>query len=96
MSFLDLASYSSYCKGIGYCQSKRVISYEKISDTLYKGIVRGSKDYEVEIDIEHPRKSRCNCPHADGKQIICKHKVALYLTVFPNELKNVLIVNGRG
>lgn len=89
MGFLDLASYSSYCRGIDYCHSGRVISYEKISDTIYRGIVSGSKEYEVEIDIEHPRKSKCNCPFAKGKQIICKHKVALYLTIFPNELKRI-------
>lgn len=89
MSFLDLASYNSFCRGVYYCQSGCVISYEKVSDTIYRGVVRGSKDYEVEIDIEHPRKSKCNCPFADGKQIICKHKVALYLAVFPQELKRI-------
>lgn len=89
MSFLDLASYNSFCRGVYYCQAGCVISYEKVSNTVYRGIVRGSKDYEVEIDIEHPRKSKCNCPFAEGKQIICKHKVALYLTVFPDELKRI-------
>ncbi len=37
------------------------------------------------IDIEHPKKSTCNCPHAEGKKIVCKHKVALFFTVFPKE-----------
>ncbi len=39
------------------------------------------------IDIEHPRKSKCNCPHADGKRIICKHMISLYFSVFPKEAK---------
>jgi len=26
-----------------------------------------------------------NCPHAKGKKIVCKHKVALFFTVFPKE-----------
>lgn len=45
----------------------------------------GNKHYEVFIDIEHPRKSHCNCPHANGKRIICKHQVALYFSAFPKE-----------
>lgn len=37
------------------------------------------------IDIEHPKKSTCNCPHAEGGEIVCKHKIALYFTTFPKE-----------
>ncbi len=37
------------------------------------------------IDAEHPRNSTCNCPYADGKKIVCKHKIALFFTVFPKE-----------
>lgn len=37
------------------------------------------------MDIEHPRKSKCNCPHTKDKRIICKHIVALYFTIFPKE-----------
>lgn len=33
------------------------------------------------------RKSRCNCPHADGKRIICKHMIGLFFTAFPLEAK---------
>ncbi len=39
----------------------------------------------VELHIDHPRKSKCNCPHADGKRIICKHIVATYFTLLPKE-----------
>ncbi|NMB97839.1 MAG: hypothetical protein GYA02_14710 [Clostridiaceae bacterium] len=39
------------------------------------------------INIVHPRKSKCNCPHADGRRVICKHMIALYFTVFPKEAK---------
>ena len=41
--------------------------------------------YSVEIDLAHPKRSKCDCPFADGKQIICKHKVALYFTAFPED-----------
>lgn len=43
------------------------------------------KPYSVELHIDHPRKSKCNCPHADGKRIVCKHIVATYFAVFPEE-----------
>lgn len=37
------------------------------------------------IDTEHPKKSTCNCPHAEGKKIVCKHKIAMFFTAFPKE-----------
>ena len=46
---------------------------------------KNGADYDVEINLEHPRSSKCNCPHANGKRIICKHMVALYFTAFPKE-----------
>ena len=36
----------------------------------------------------HPRRSKCNCPHADGRRVVCKHIVAAYFTVFPEEADN--------
>ena len=52
-------------------------------------MVRGSgqKHYDVFINLEHPCKSKCNCPHSDGKRIICKHMIALYFAAYPNEAK---------
>ena len=38
------------------------------------------------MDIKHPIKSKCNCPHANDRGIICKHIVSLYFTIFPEEL----------
>lgn len=40
------------------------------------------------MDIEHPRKSSCDCPLAKGKRIICKHIVATYFTAMPKEATN--------
>ena len=45
----------------------------------------GDQCYEVFINIAHPRKSHCNCPHANGRRIICKHQIALFFTAFPLE-----------
>ncbi|MEE1053379.1 MAG: SWIM zinc finger family protein [Acutalibacteraceae bacterium] len=87
MGLLDLASYQSVWRGYEYFDKKYVITRIKESDTEFRGMVHGSgqKHYDVFIDLEHPRKSKCNCPHADGKRIICKHMIALFFSAFPNE-----------
>lgn len=88
MGLIELTSYDSAARGYEYFKQKnRILYFEKISDSIYNGIVRGSegKRYDVYLDLEHPRKSRCNCPYADGRTVICKHKVALYFYMFPKE-----------
>ena len=56
-----------------------------MNENEYSSFVKGTNNYNVHLDIEHTRKSSCNCPLANGKRIICKHIVATYFTVFPNE-----------
>jgi len=86
MGLIDLASGASAWRGYDYYQGKKVLHYKKINDHTYSGKVNGSgRDYDVEINLDKPRTSKCNCPHADGKRIICKHMVALYFAVFPKE-----------
>ena len=87
MGLLNLASATSAWRGYEYYKAGNVLTKIKLSETEYKGVLQGSdnKRYEVFIDIEHPRKFHCNCPHAKGKRIICKHQVALYFSVFPRE-----------
>lgn len=87
MGLLNLASVTSAWRGYEYYKAGNVLTKIKLSETEYKGVLQGSdnKRYEVFIDIEHQRKSHCNCPHAKGKRIICKHQVALYFSVFPGE-----------
>lgn len=87
MGLLNLASATSAWRGYEYYKAGNVLTKIKLSETEYKGVLQGSdnKRYEVFIDIEHPRKSHCNCPHAKGKRIICKHQVALYFSVLPRE-----------
>lgn len=85
MSLLNLASSASAWRGYEYYKQDHVILKKKISDHEYSDTLRGSgnRHYDVFIDLEHPRKSHCNCPHANGKRIICKHQVALYFSAFP-------------
>lgn len=90
MGLLDIASGKSIWRGYEYYKSNKVILHTVVSDSEIKGVIQGSgvSKYDVAINIEHPRKSKCNCPHADGKRIICKHMIALYFTTFPEQAKD--------
>lgn len=91
MSLLTCASNASIWRGYDYYEEKKVLGYEKMDDDRYIGIVEGSDHtlYRTIIDVAHPRKSTCDCPHADGKRIICKHMMALFFTVFPKEAEEL-------
>ena len=85
MSILSLASGQSACRGYDYFENKKVVRFGQTGENSYTGVVSGSSSarYEVVIDIAHPRKSSCTCPHAAGRRIICKHMVAVYFAAFP-------------
>lgn len=87
MGILSSASGASAWRGYEYYLDNRVDRIEKISEDTYQAIVSGTgkAPYQVTINTAHIRQSKCNCPHADGRRIICKHMVALYFSVFPNE-----------
>ncbi len=87
MGHLECASGASVWRGYYYYKEKKVVSLEVTGENIYSATVAGSSSepYSVELHIDHPRKSKCNCPHADGKRIICKHIVATYFTVLPKE-----------
>lgn len=89
MGVIKSASGSSVWRGLDYYKHNKVISYKRINDNECIGKIRGSnnKDYDVIMNTEHPRSSKCNCPHAKDRKIVCKHIVALYFTVFPKEAK---------
>lgn len=92
MGLINIASGNSTWRGLDYYKENKVSYYKKISNSEYECIVNGSnnKKYNVFMDIEHPRKSKCDCPHAKDKRIICKHIVALYFTIFPSEVDKFL------
>lgn len=85
MPFYSSASNASCWRGYEYCEDKKVLSFDKKSDTEYVGKVQGtvSVPYNVRIDMAHPRKSECDCPFANGRKI-CKHMVALAFTAVPH------------
>lgn len=88
MGIISLASGNSCWRGLDYYKNKKVIKLKKINENEYSSIVKGSNNYNVHLDIEHPRKSSCDCPLANGKRIICKHIVATYFTAMPKEATN--------
>ncbi|MDD6436228.1 MAG: SWIM zinc finger family protein [Clostridiales bacterium] len=87
MGLLECASGASVWRGYDYYKENKVVNLEEIETNIFTAKVSGnsSEPYSVELHIDHPRKSKCNCPHADGKRIICKHLVAAYFTVLPEE-----------
>lgn len=87
MGLLEFASGASIWRGYDYFKEKKIKTLEEIGDNIYSATVTGSSNqlYSVELHVDHPRKSKCNCPHANGKRIICKHIVAAYFTAFPEE-----------
>ena len=87
MGLKELSSYNSRWRGYDYYKNKKVLSIQKVSDTEYNSIVKGSygDNYNVHIDTEHPRKSSCNCPYAKDTNIICKHMIATLFTAHPEE-----------
>ncbi len=91
MGLIDCASGNSLWRGYDCFKEKKVLSFNKTSDGIFVGTVKGSKGetYDVSIDIDHPRRSECNCPHAYGKRIVCKHQVAVYFAAFPEEAERL-------
>ena len=91
MGLLDCASANSIWRGYDYYKENKVSDIKNIADGVFEGTVRGSgtKAYSSMLDAFHPRKSKCNCPHADGKRIVCKHIVALYFTAYPEEAERI-------
>lgn len=90
MSLLSIASRASVWRGYEYYTEKKVLGLIKKNDTQFAAAVKGtgSAPYSVLIDVEHPRKSVCTCPHASGRRIVCKHMVAAYFTALPEEAKH--------
>lgn len=92
MSILTSASGASVWRGYEYYRENRVASAVRTGEDTYEGKVAGRAPtpYHVKINTSHIWQSRCNCPHAEGTRRICKHMVALYFTIFPQEAEQYL------
>lgn len=88
MSIISSASGASCWRGLDYYKNKKIINLKKINDHEYISTAIGTSDYNIYLDVSHPRRSTCTCPLAYGKRIICKHIVATFFEVFPQEAIN--------
>ena len=91
MGMIECTSGASLWRGYDYYKENKVKDLIETSPGIFSANVEGNSDkpYVVEIDVAHPRKSKCNCPHADGKRIVCKHMMAVYFAVFPEEAQRI-------
>jgi uncharacterized Zn finger protein len=92
MGLIETASANSVWRGMDYYEAKKVISWERTGTFAYDGVVSGSdgNKYTVHIETNHPRRSTCNCPFAEGRRVVCKHMIALYFTAVPNAADDFL------
>ena len=92
MSIVTAASSQSAYRGYEYYKAKKVQNMAQIGEGEIGGFVSGSGNntYDVRINLAHPRKSQCTCPHAAGKQVVCKHMVAVYFAAFPMEAQRYI------
>ena len=92
MSILSSASNASAWRGYEYYKQGKAEAYTKLNDNVYECHMEGSSPapYHTVINIEHPRQSHCDCPHAKDRKIICKHMVALLFTVSPDQADGYL------
>lgn len=87
MSILTQASNKSLWRGLEYYEQGKVTRAEIADENTVTGEVSGSDGtlYHITLNLAKPKLSTCDCPLASGRQIVCKHKVALYFAAFPDE-----------
>ena len=91
----EICSYNSYWRSLDYFENNKIKSTNKIKENEYDAEVEGTALYHVHLNINHPRKSTCTCPRAAGKSTICKHKVAVYFSIFPDEAQEAIDERNR-
>lgn len=86
MAFYSSASNASLWRGVDYYKAGKVLEFSEAADGKISGTVLGSEEseYSVDIDLSHPKRSTCTCPFATGRQVICKHMIALYFASIPD------------
>ena len=87
MSIFTKASNASYWRGFDYFESNLVKDIKKIGEGVYTAKVKGSKTYDVKVDLTHPLNSSCTCPFVEGNKKMCKHMIALAFAVSPEDAK---------
>lgn len=89
MKVVNIASSDSAWRGYEYYKDGKVISYKQTENGVYKGKVKGSDNaiYNVTLNLNKVRNTACDCPFAKGRRVVCKHAVALFFAIFPDDAK---------
>ncbi len=92
MKYFSSASGKSIYRGYNYYLNKKIITHMKVNEIEYVGKVKGSNEeiYDVHINLNKPKISTCTCEFAKGRNVICKHMIAIFFTVFPQEAENYI------
>jgi hypothetical protein len=78
----QMCTESSFDRGERYFEEGRV-RIKEATPTRIKAVVRGTDDYQVEIELGDELSGECNCPYdLDG---LCKHIVATFLAVIRDD-----------
>ena len=99
MGLKEVASAASLWRGWDYYKENRVLKWEQTGENTYDGIVKGSEgnSYAVHIDTAHVRSSKCSCPFAEGRRVVCKHMIALFSPLSRRKLRHSkgISMNGK-
>lgn len=85
MSIFTKVSSSSYWRGYDYFKDGHITDFKKVDEYVYSAKVKGTKTYEVKVDLKHPLNSSCTCPFVEGNKKICKHMIAVAFKASPDE-----------
>ena len=90
MGIVEKAPKKIVWRAINYYQQNKVREVHAVGENCYTAKVAGSgkADYDVFIDIAHPKKCTCTCPFAKENNVICKHMVAAYFSVNPDAIND--------
>lgn len=84
MEILYMCNATTNIRGYYYYKKGFVKELKQLDENIYSSVVSGTYNYNVILNLNNLRKCSCSCPH---KVKICKHVMATYYTVFPEEAK---------
>ena len=84
MEILYMCNATTNIRGYYYYKKGFVKELKQLDENIYTSVISGTYNYNVILNLNNLRKCSCSCPH---KVKICKHVMATYYTVFPEEAK---------
>lgn len=82
MSYLKVVNQKIKLRGYFIALSNSILDVKQLADHKYQATCLGSgaKRYRTCIDLDHPKRSTCECPYANGNRL-CNHMVGVYFKV---------------